>query len=230
MMIEPKSSNVAIVLLGSFNPAIINPDWLVLNEVIGKIQAEDREIALITPQFSGFRVSTYQYQGTPERFAVIFESAPHVELQDAVSKIFQELLPHTPVHQLGINRSAHFSVGSEEKRNAIGRKLAPTEPWGMWSEEWKDRLPPGRGGMINLSVQESFPGDPHNRRITATVQPSLLIADNIGIFVAINDNYVLTENTGFAAASLLTERFESSVQRSEWIIDQIMRLKETEHA
>jgi hypothetical protein len=48
--------------------------------------------------------------------------------------------------------------------------------------------------------------------------------------VAINDNYILTEKTGYAAASLLTERFESSVQRSEWIIDQVMRLKETEHA
>jgi hypothetical protein len=156
MMIEPKSSDVAVVLLGSFNPAIINPDWLVLNEVIGKTQAEARKIVVITPQFSEFRVSTYQYQVTPQRFQVIFESAPHIELQDAVSKIFQELLPHTPVQQLGINRSAHFSVGSEEKRNAIGRKLAPSEPWGKWSEEWKDRLPPGRGGMLACPFRKAF--------------------------------------------------------------------------
>lgn len=159
----------------------------------------------------------------------MFESAPHVELQDAVTKIFQELLPHTPVQQLGINRSAHFSVGSEEMRNAIGRKLAPHEPWGMWSEEWKDRLLPNRGGMVSLSVQESFPVDPLQRRITANVQPSALINDLSGIFIAINDNYILTESTGFAAASLLTEKFESSVQRSEWIINQIMRLKDMVH-
>jgi hypothetical protein len=229
MMIEPKSSDVAVVLLGSFNPAIINPDWLVLNEVIGKTQAEAREIGLITPQWSEFRVSTYQYQVTPQRFQVILESAPYIELQDAVTKIFQELLPHTPVQQFGVNRSVHLSVGSEENRNTIGRKLAPPEPWGEWSKEWKDRPPPNRAGMIHLAVQESFPDDPHDRRVTATVQPSLLIADNTGIFVTINDNYVLMEKTGFAAASLLTEMFESSVQRSEWIIDQIMRLRETEH-
>jgi hypothetical protein len=229
MVIEPKSSDVAIVLLGSFNPAIFNPDWLVLNGVIGKTQAEVREIGVITPQVSEFRVSSYHYQVTPQRMQVLFESAPVVELQDTVSKIFQELLPHTPVQQLGINRSVHFSVGSEEKRNEIGRKLAPPEPWGRWSEEWKDRLPPNRAGMTNLAVHEVFPGDPHDRRMTATVQPSMLIADNAGIFAAINDNYVLTEKTGFAAASLLTEKFESSVQRCEWIIDQIMRLKEPEH-
>jgi hypothetical protein len=197
--------------------------------VIGKTQAEDQEIALITPQFSAFRVSTYQFQVTPQRFQVIFESAPHVELQDAVSKIFQELLPHTPVQQLGINRSAHFSVGSEEMRNAIGRKLAPPEPWGMWSEEWKDRLPPNRCGMISLSVQESIPGDLHQRRVTATIQPSALIKELSGIFIVINDNYILTENTGFAAASILTEKFESSVQRSEWIINQTMQLKDKVH-
>jgi hypothetical protein len=232
MPIEPKSSDVGVVFLGSFNPAIFNPDWLVLNGVIGKTQAEAQEILFITPQVSQFRVSAYQYQITPQRFQVMFESAPYVELQDAVSKIFQELLPHTPIHHLGINRSVHFSVGSEEKRSAIGRKLAPTDPWGEWSEEWQCRPPPNRGGMINLSVQESVPDDLYNRRVTATIQPSVLIQDNSGIFVVINDHYKLAEKTGFtglAAASLLIEKFESSVERSEWIINQVMQLKDKVH-
>lgn len=229
MMIEPKSSDVSVVFLGSFNPAIFNPDWLVINGVISKAQADVQEITVITPQLSNFRVSSYKYQVTPQRFQVIFESAPHIELQDAVSKIFQELLPHTPVQHLGVNRTVHFSVGSEEKRNAIGRKLAPPEPWGKWSEEWKDRLPPNRSGMFALSVQERFPGDLHQRRVTAAVQPSELIKDESGIYIAINDHYILTESTGFAAASLLIRKFESSVQRSEWIIDQMMQLKDVVH-
>jgi hypothetical protein len=83
--------------------------------------------------------------------------------------------------------------------------------------------------MISLSVQESIPGDLHQRRVTATIQPSALIKELSGIFIVINDNYILTENTGFAAASILTEKFESSVQRSEWIINQTMQLKDKVH-
>ena len=230
MVIEPKSSDVGIVLVGSFNPAILNPDWLVLNGVIGKTQGEIREIRFITPQISEFRISSFQFQVTQQRFGVSFESAPYVELQDAVSKIFRELLPHTPVQQIGINRSVHFSVGSEEKRNAIGRRLAPAEPWGDWSKEWKDRPVPNRGGMVNLAIEESFPGDPNQRRVTAIVQPSILIPDLSGIFIVVNDNYVLSENTGLAAAAVVNEKFELSVQRSEWIIDQVMQLKDVTNA
>lgn len=54
MLIEPKSSDVSIVLLGSFNPAIINPDWLVLNEVIGKTQAEARGMRSSRHNFPNF--------------------------------------------------------------------------------------------------------------------------------------------------------------------------------
>ena len=83
---------------------------------------------------------------------------------------------------------------------------------------------------MNLSVQESFPDDINQRRITATVQPSLLIKDNSGIFVAINDNYLLQDTTGVAAANLLTDKFEASLNRAEFVIDQIMQLKDLANA
>ena len=227
MIIEPRVSDVGIVLLGSFNPAIIGPDWLVNNEVLGKEAASSRDIAIISPQITNFRVSVFNFQVTPDRFQVTFDLAPFVELGDVVCKIFGELLPHTPIVQLGFNRSVHFSVGSEEKRNAIGRVLAPMEPWGAWSAEWKDREPPNRGGLSTLSVIEYVPDEQHKRRITATVQPSLLIENGAGIFASVNDHRELAGSTGVAAASLVAETFEPSVHRSDWIIDQVMKLRDS---
>jgi len=227
MIIEPKSSEVGIVLLGSFNPAIIEPDWLVVNEVIGKEAASSRDINIISPQLTQFRVSNFNFNVIPERFQITSGSLPPIEMQDTACKIFGELLPHTPVNQVGINLSVHFSVGSEEKRNAIGRVLTPIDPWGAWAAEWKDRQPPDRGGMSSVSVVEYVPGGPPKRRITATVQPSVLIEGNAGVFVAVNDHREVSKGTGADVAALMAETFEPSVRRSEWIIDQVMKLRDS---
>ena len=72
---------------------------------------------------------------------------------------------------------------------------------------------------------ELFPDDPHKRSVTATAQPSLIIPRQTGIYVAVNDNYELKEQTGEAAANLLVDKFEPSIRRAEWIVDQIMKLK-----
>ncbi len=226
MLIEPKSSDAGVVVIGSFDPAIVNPDWLVLNDVIGREAASNREVSIISQTFSAFRVASFNFQVAVDRFQIIFEVAPFVELVDAACKIFGELLPHTPVRQFGINRTVHFSVGSEERRNAIGRLLAPIGPWGEWSTEWRDRLPPNRSGMVNVSVLEAIPEDPHGRRITATVQPSVMIANSAGIYTAINDHRELKDGNGAQLAALLEEQFDKSIERSEWIIGQVMKLKD----
>ena len=63
--------------------------------------------------------------------------------------------------------------------------------------------------------------------IQATVQPSLFINGNSGIFVNINDDYVLhgeaTRNAS-SAVDLVMQNFDRSIAQSEWIIDQVMAL------
>src|ERR1700730_1165580 len=89
-----------------------------------------------------------------QRFQILVRTAPFVRILDVVSKAFRELLPHTPIRQFGINRSIHFSVGTEGVRNAIGRKLAPLEPWGDWGEQISKGSGKLRGGMLNVSMLE----------------------------------------------------------------------------
>ena len=58
--------------------------------------------------------------------------APLIRIADITCRIFGDLLPDTPIHQVGINRMIHFDVGSQSAREEIGLKLAPREPWGDW--------------------------------------------------------------------------------------------------
>jgi hypothetical protein len=100
MRIEPEISAANIVLIGSFNPRIFRPEWFQSMDIIGN--ADDQSA----------------------------DDPPFVRIQDVVLKAFKEFLMHTPVYPLGINRTVHFSVGSFNVRDAIGRLLAPHEPWG----------------------------------------------------------------------------------------------------
>jgi hypothetical protein len=124
MPIEPELEDVGIVLVGDFNPPIFSPDWLARHEVVGKQAAFESKIDVIHPDLSQFSVGNIEFMVERQRFQILVRSAPFVRILDVVSKAFDELLPHTPIRQFGINRSIHFSIGSESVRNAIGRKLA----------------------------------------------------------------------------------------------------------
>lgn len=108
---------------------------------------------------------------------------------DFVAKTFGQFLTHTPVNRVGINRHLHFGVGSEEKRNYVGRLLAPTKAWGEWGARIDEAPQNRRGGFNNLTMQETRDGG--SGTIQATVQPSLIIKGNSGIFVNINDDYCI---------------------------------------
>ena len=59
------------------------------------------------------------------------------------------------------------------------------------------------------------------------MQPSLLIRGNSGIFVNVNDEYVIQGDdakNARAAMTLIKDVFDDSIGNSEWIIDQLMVL------
>jgi hypothetical protein len=121
MLIEPEREEVAIVLLGDFNPPIISPEWLGRHEIIGEHATFESKIDVIHPDLSQFTAGDIEFVVERARFQLLVRSAPFVRILDVVSKTFGEFLPHTPIRQFGINRSLHFSVGSQRVRNEIGR-------------------------------------------------------------------------------------------------------------
>jgi hypothetical protein len=64
--------------------------------------------------------------------------------------------------------------------------------------------------------------------INAKIEPSSRLPGPTGVYIEINDHYEVAERANAQDATelidLLQQRFEASVQRSEWIIDQVMAL------
>ncbi|MFH1328469.1 MAG: hypothetical protein ABIH76_06495, partial [Candidatus Bathyarchaeota archaeon] len=164
------------------------------------------------------------------RFLAETTEPPFVRLSDLVYKTFREALIHTPISKLGINRRVHFSVGDEETRNTIGKKLAPQEAWGEWGSCIAGNNKKKRGGMVSITMKQMDLDDREIGYIQAKVEPSPLVKNGAGIYVEVNDHYEISKDDASDGAiritDILSKQFDDSIRRSEWIIDQIMALKE----
>jgi len=231
MRIQPENSSVGIVLVGSMNAAIFHPAWFVVNNLLSKSDLDSADVELVHRDLAAFKVGDWlSVRVEPIRFIADSSEPPFVRLSDLVVKTFGEVLTHTPITQMGINRRVHFSVGDEATRNRIGQMLAPQEVWGEWGRSLAEMKNEKHGGMISLTMAQENLDDREAGRIRAKVEPSTLIKDNSGIFVEVNDHYEVSDKKSSDGAARLTgllgRQFDDSIKRSEWIIDQIMALKE----
>jgi len=231
MRIEPENNSVIIVLVGSFNATIFHPAWFAANNILSKTDLESSEVEIILRGIAVFKVGDWlRIQVEPNRFIAETSEPPFVRLSDLVFKTFREALIHTPISKLGINRHVHFSVGDEETRNKIGKKLAPQEVWGEWAGCIAGKKHEKHGGMVSIVMQQVDTDDREIGHIQAKVEPSPLIKNGSGIFVEVNDHYEISKDDAWDGAiritDILAKQFDDSIRRSEWIIDQIMALKE----
>lgn len=231
MLIQPENSSVSIVLVGSFNAVIFNPDWFFANGLLNKTDLEKAEVEVVHRNATVFKVGErLRIIVEPARFIAETSEPPFINLCDLVFKTFKEVLTHTPISQLGINRQVHFSVGDETIRDKIGKKLAPQDAWGEWARSIQGRTAEKRGGLISLTMAQKDLEDRESGRIQAQVGPSPLVKDGTGIFMVVNDHYEIPSKTSVAGATeimdLLVKQFDKSIRKSEMIIDQIMALKD----
>ena len=227
MRISPEITGASLVLLGNFNPSIFTPAWFGWRGLLPEQTADAAELTVAQPQITSFKVDWLEFRAVPDRFSLSSTQEPFIRLRDLGVRIFTEQLPHTPLHSLGINRQVHFLVATLEDRDRIGRQLAPVKPWGKWAEALE---PDGRhGGMTSLTMtQVDIAGRPPGGLINATVQPSTRFGnDRAGVFVEINDHYVVADKTATAELmDLLESNFEDSLARAEDVIDTVMSLQE----
>jgi len=231
MRIQPTAGGCSIVLVGPFTPTLFSPFWLAAHNLCSKQEAEAAAVTVITAEYASLRVGAMTIQAHSDRISVETTEAPWIVLADFFTKLLHDVLPETPVTQIGINRMVHFGVGSEERRTRIGRRLAPLEPWGAWKSDLERDASPLRSGMRSLIMQETkIPSGLVVGYVQARVEPSVTVPGNSAVFVAVNDHYQLESPASATDSStmldVLQTGFESSIQRSEWIVDQIMALSE----
>lgn len=219
MLIEPEIDGLSIVLLGRFNPTIFQPKWFGNVGLVSDDAASEAKIEIIFPEVTKFSIDQYTILVETNRFIIDRYTPPLVSAMDFVSRLFGEFLPHTPSHRLGINRHIHFSVDTEENRNAIGTALAPPEPWGEWGDHLNRPLP-HRGGLRRLVMEERGLEDRENGHFQVTIQPSGRIAGDSGIYMQTNDDYIFAEKPDdvegcSGVLQFLNERFDESLMRAD---------------
>lgn len=181
---KPEIQYIDIVLLGDFNPVIFSPAWFAAHGLIGETEAETAEVQLIHSDVAVFSLPWCRIQVTRERFSALTEQEAYFPiLYDLIVGTFQ-LLSHTPVRALGINRGMHIKFDSDEQWHDFGHFLAPKEPWKNIFDE---------SGMLRLEVTPQYPPkDSLNGLLRIKTEPSNRIIP--GVVFNINSHFEIQDN------------------------------------
>ncbi len=226
MRINPETADVSVVLLGNFNPVIFKPEWFEKCEILSEEDTNKCKVKVIHPEITEFQNDWLILQVLTNRFYAESTEYPLIRVHDFVVNTFKNYLSHTPISKLGINRRVHFSAGTADACDRVGKILAPREPWGEWGKLMDEGKEEEHGGLTSLEMQINKTDDRKKGFIKITVQPSTKVV--AGIFVNINDQYDLADKDESLGSDriieILEDRFDASIERSEKIIDQIMEL------
>lgn len=206
---RPNKEGISIVLVGDFNPKIFQPAWFAAQDppLIPKLEAEEAKVEIIHPDVVIFEVDWFRLQATRDRFLISTAQASRYEfLRDLVVGTFQ-LLQHTPIRAMGINKDTHWGVGSEDVWHKFGHRIAPKEVWNGVLE---------KPGLLSLAIR-GVRTDDYDGNINVKVEPSRQI--HPGIYFNVNDHYSVKEPETVLGCNemmdILRTCFHQSIKRSD---------------
>lgn len=181
---------VSVVVVGNFNPAIFNPDWLLRHELIRDEDIDDAEIDVIHPEVSRFSLAWCQVEVLANRFVLRSTERGYFEAARDLAVGMFSVLSETPITALGINSTFRDKSDNREIFDRLGDLLAPKEPW----EKLFPKSP--KHGLYQLNIQserdDKVPGF-----WNTTIRP-LFMEDGFGIEVQLNCHFAFNkiyENT-----------------------------------
>lgn len=202
--------NLSIVLVGNFNPSIVQPHWLANKGLIREEEANEAKIDLIHNEYACFNLGWAKLEVWLDKFAISTTQEPYFEIiRDLCVGIFS-VLKETPVKAIGINNTFHLRPLSKQQYTEIGNKLAPLANWDFLSNprvltiEMLDNEIEGRSGF---------------RRII--IQPSDKLTDTI--MFNINDHYNFEDKTTIdnQLNNLFNKHWHSSLDEAERIVQEL---------
>lgn len=131
-MTAPKThaESVYAVVVGNFNPKIVEPLWLSNNGLVPEFEAEAAERQLIDGDFSHVVLPWADLTVIADRMQLESreELINKAQLQDLAVSILR-LLPHTPISLISIQHRIIVVANSEQQRHEVGHRLAPKALW-----------------------------------------------------------------------------------------------------
>jgi hypothetical protein len=164
------------VLLGNFNPRIIEPLWLAKQGLVAEEEAERAERQLIDAEMS--RIVFPWAELIVLQNQVQVESGPEMvsdsQLRDLAVGMLR-LLPHTPVQVVSIQHRVTVIAASEDQWHNVGHAIAP-------KEIWEDVLE--KPGILDFAMQGTRPDD-HEGSIKVRIRP--LPDPKWAVWINVND-------------------------------------------
>ena len=222
--IEPKQREIALVLIGRFNPAIVQPGWLAKYGIVGENEAKAAKVQLVNPDLTVLRFDLFEVVVQSENFTIKTHDIHPEIIRDFVLKTFGEFLFHTPIRMMGINYQVVLECPSVEARDRFGRRLAPREPWGKWGEmlEGDSNLESTEhGGLVSITMKQSKRPDGLKGYVNTRLDG--VPGSKSSVTVMVNDHFDVTDGgqDASAAISILEKRWEDSLKFSEFIISEV---------
>lgn len=216
----------SVVGLGSFNPAILSPDWLEHHKLIGGQDADaarQGKTLIVTHQVAQFETNWFALQVIENQFSLTSKGAVTTAFKDLVVGILT-LLPQTPISAIGLNFMGHFKLATRDEYHKIGDVFAP-------KAIWLELFPKGLAGVADLTmlIQDASRDDDTTkskdmRRIS--LQPSAIVKQ--GIYLSYNDHRDLGPDAQSAlmpaerAASIVDNDWETARQEAVRVFDSLI--------
>jgi hypothetical protein len=173
--------DIALTLIGSFNPAIFHPSWFERHEIISSADAAKavKAVQTVSPEYSDLVISDIRLTVFPDRLQLVTKDASKAEMLYDIALNILSILPETPLTAAGINNSIEFNLNNEAYWHKIGHTLAPKEL--VWNGLLKEA---GMQTLVIKGRRDDFPGE-----INVTVQPSPPQRYVYGLRIAVNFHY-----------------------------------------
>ena len=183
--VAPAMESASIVLVGSFNPAILHPQWFAKQGLLRSSEADDAGIDMVVnPALTAVRFAWFTLQVVGDRFTVTTTDPAHYSaLQEFVSGTF-ELLEFTPIVAMGLNSERHIRAPTGDIWSPLEDMLVPRDPWSTVLPG--PPRPSGRPNLQTLSVAGVRPNSPAER-LGVTVEPSHRFSG--GVYVCTNEHF-----------------------------------------
>ena len=133
-----------------FNLAIFTPPWFARHEILPRAVVEYADIQVAHRHLVAFSTEWLQFRATYDRFCSRTQQDLHVGICDLVVRVFKELLSHSPVKALGVNRGIHFRALGATASDRTARLLAPVGPWGEWTDVFRSGGSKGEMGSLTM--------------------------------------------------------------------------------
>lgn len=209
---------INIVFLGDFNPAILQPYWLLNKKLIREQEAKKAKVQLIHNELVKCDLDWAEYESTKDRFTLKSSQEPYFNtVKDLAIGIFKNL-PETPLKALGINHIKHFALPNKETYYNFGNKLAPLSNWSPFIKNPR---------LFQVEIIEQQRKDELQGSFQVKILPSEIVPPSMfGVSIAINDHFdtsVTAPRAGDDLVEILRTNWQQSFDRCNDVIENLWK-------